>query len=294
MYNIPVVFLNYTRPKNTCTIASILKEINLEKLYLISDFPQWKTTDELQNKFHKVNSSLKCFEQLDQTEILIKKSTTNKGSYCILEEAIRWAFEQEDFLILLENDTIPCKEFFNFCSIAKSIIGKNDVACGTGFQLANIKREGYTTSPLCLPFWGGILEKNETLYFLDNIKNIHQQFSDCILPFNADINRFFSKVTSHAKDNMSSNNLKSIDMDTYVFMHLLLNNKTAIIPGHNLITYNGFDEESRDPDTNLTLQEQSNLNINAEDMPIKNIYFQDIEFEKNRAFQFRKMQKWIV
>lgn len=294
MYDIPVVFLNYTRPENTCIIADILKEINLKKLYLISDFPEWKHAGELNDRLIKVNNSLEHFNKLDQTEILIKKCTTNKGSFSILEHAIRWAFEKEDFIILLENDTIPCIEFFNFCNIAKTLIGKNNIACGTGFQLSNVKANGYTTSSLCLPFWGSILEKNETLLFLDNIKSTNAKFNYDILPYDQELNKFYTKIISYARDNFEQNQYKNIDMDTFVFMHLLLNNKTAILPGHNLISYRGFDSESRDIDTNLTVEQQKKFTLDADNTPITNTFFQNIEFENSRALQFRKMQSWIT
>lgn len=118
MFDIPILIINFNRPKKTRKIISILKNLKPQKLYISIDGPRYN------HKLDKVNVNKvkKVFECLNWN-CKVKKnfSKKNLGMKLNVINSINWFFKNEKMGIILEDDCIPTISFFLFC---KNLLNK--------------------------------------------------------------------------------------------------------------------------------------------------------------------------
>jgi len=114
MFNTPILFLTYKRPKETKDILNILLKIKPKKLYIFQDGMKNKfLKDETQNHLD-TTKIIKKFKMFNSKKIFYKK---NLGQRIIGYKILKHVFKYEDKCIILEDDCIPDKSFFKYCSI---------------------------------------------------------------------------------------------------------------------------------------------------------------------------------
>jgi FkbM family methyltransferase len=106
--NIPVVLMCYNRPWHTAQVLKALLEHNIQNLYIFSDAP--KTEQDVDN----VLTTRKLFDAVKWTKPEIIYRNTNHGLAKSIVSAADYVFEKHDRLILLEDDCVPEKYFFDF------------------------------------------------------------------------------------------------------------------------------------------------------------------------------------
>jgi len=133
MFNTPIIFLTYKRPRETQKILNILIKINPKKIYIFQDGVKKNftkidkknhfETKEIIKKFNKVKSKKKFYK-------------INLGQKRIGYEMLKNVFNNEDRCIILEDDCIPELGFFKYCNLMLKKYNKdNTIAHISGCNL---------------------------------------------------------------------------------------------------------------------------------------------------------------
>jgi hypothetical protein len=108
----PILILAYKRPDTTMHLINALRQVKPKLIYISINIPDKKNIldSEKNNKVLEIikNINWKC-------KIKINKKN-NLDSYSSYKHAISWFFKIEKEGIILEDDLIPHKSFFIFCS----------------------------------------------------------------------------------------------------------------------------------------------------------------------------------
>lgn len=108
----PILFIFWIKD-TTKEVFNEIKKIKPQKLYLASDGPRKNNKEDI-NKIKELRKHI-----LDNIDWPCKVKTLfrNKNLGCRkgVSEAIDWFFKNEEMGIILEDDTLPCQDFFKFC-----------------------------------------------------------------------------------------------------------------------------------------------------------------------------------
>jgi len=105
---IPVALITYNRPKHTYEVLNALKEHNIKNIYIFSDGPK-KDED-----VEKVQVIRKLARTIDWTKPKIIEQPENVGLARNIVGAADHILAEHDRLIVLEDDCVPQKYFFDF------------------------------------------------------------------------------------------------------------------------------------------------------------------------------------
>ncbi len=105
---IPVILITYNRPDHTARVIDSLRIHNVQNLFVFSDAPKTKKDDE------SVRLTRDLIKTIDWTipEIVYQKE--NQGLAKSIISAVDYVFTKFDKVILLEDDCVPQKYFFDF------------------------------------------------------------------------------------------------------------------------------------------------------------------------------------
>lgn len=109
----PVLLIVFNRPESTKKVLDAIKKAAPKKLYIAADAP----------RKGNINDEKDCIlvkqmiNQIDwDCEKHYRYTDTNQGCGAGPFNAISWAFENEDRLIILEDDCVPALPFFAYCN----------------------------------------------------------------------------------------------------------------------------------------------------------------------------------
>lgn len=106
--DIPVVLITYNRPKHTSTVLNVLRENNIQNLYVYSDGP--KTPEHAEAVFR----TREIIRNIKWTNPKYTYRDSNIGLAKSVTSAVNEVFSEHDRLILLEDDCVPQEYFFDF------------------------------------------------------------------------------------------------------------------------------------------------------------------------------------
>ena len=106
--DIPVALITYNRPAHTKKVLNELSKHHIQNLYIFSDAPKNG------NDVEKVNATRKLFKGIDWTQPNIIYQETNQGLAKSIISAVDLVFEKYSTVIVLEDDCVPQKYFFEF------------------------------------------------------------------------------------------------------------------------------------------------------------------------------------
>lgn len=126
-FNTPILFLIFNRPDLSKEVFQAIKKIKPQKLYVASDGPRIGNNGEAEvvkdlREFVKRNIDWNC-----ELKTLFREE--NLGCKIAVSEAIEWFFASEEKGIILEDDCLPNKSFFEFCDLLLNKY-KNDTRIG--------------------------------------------------------------------------------------------------------------------------------------------------------------------
>jgi glycosyltransferase involved in cell wall biosynthesis len=122
--DVPVALIVYNRPKHTYEVLRALKEHNIKNLYIFSDAPR------NQEDAEKVSVIRKLCRTIDWTEPKIIERPENIGLARNIVSAVDLVFQEHDRLILLEDDCVPQRYFFDFMRTCLAKYQENDKIFG--------------------------------------------------------------------------------------------------------------------------------------------------------------------
>lgn len=113
MLNTPVLFLIFNRPDKTRQVFEAIKRARPRKLFIAADGPRSSRPNEAQvcDEARRIATSVDW-----PCEVNTLFRNGNLGCGKAVFSAINWFFEHVDEGIILEDDTLPSREFFSFCS----------------------------------------------------------------------------------------------------------------------------------------------------------------------------------
>jgi len=164
----PVLLVVFNRPEFTRKVIDRLREIKPKIILVAADGPRLSNPSDIQNCKEVINV---VNRGIDWPATLITNiSKTNMGLRHRMASAITWAFTCYDKCIILEDDCIPNKSFFYFCTNLLNIYENTDsIGAITGDNFLNNKiaiEDSFYFSryPQC---WGWATWKRAWAYYDD-------------------------------------------------------------------------------------------------------------------------------
>ncbi|MBQ9502191.1 MAG: nucleotide-diphospho-sugar transferase [Lentisphaeria bacterium] len=112
---VPVLFLVFNRPELTRRVWRVLRMIRPERLYVAADGPRAGNAADFRN----CAGTRRIVQQLDwPCDVKYRFLEKNYGCRRAVSSAIDWFFSEVEEGIILEDDCLPCREFFSFCAEA--------------------------------------------------------------------------------------------------------------------------------------------------------------------------------
>ena len=124
--NSPVLFLVFNRLDSTSKVFESIREAKPPRLYISSDGHRESNILE-KKKVQEIRDYL--INNIDwDCEVQTLFHSSNQGCKTAVYKAITWFFENEEMGIILEDDCLPNKDFFEFCdSLLHKYINDNRV-----------------------------------------------------------------------------------------------------------------------------------------------------------------------
>ena len=261
-----ILFLVFNRIEPA---KKVLKQINYYKpqiLYVSCD--GWRNSKE-KEKVLKIRQYI-INNTREEIKLITKFNDTNLGCKIAVSSAINWFFSNEDSGIILEDDCLPNKSFFEFMNLNLTNYRNDDsVISINGCNLGFVSNSGKPFKTTYMNMWGwGTWKKSSNLISYDisnrdiikNIPKIYQTISKShkrknkMIIFIYWIIKFF--------------NLRKINTWDYQWIFFQLkSNKLSISPGKNLVSNIGFNDSA----THTTNKESPISNIKTYDLDNDNL-----------------------
>jgi len=115
MMDTPVLFLIFNRPEPTEKIWDLLRKIRPATLRIAADGPREGRADDFRN----CAETRRIVQRIDwKCDVKYRFLEKNYGCRRAVSSAIDWFFSEFEEGIILEDDCLPHREFFSFCSAA--------------------------------------------------------------------------------------------------------------------------------------------------------------------------------
>jgi len=262
-----VLFIIFNKVEVTKRVFEAIKNVQPPRIYLASDGARTERQGEKENVEHLKNHIVSNIDW--NCEIKTRFSEINQGCGRGVANAVSWFFENEEMGIILEDDCLPCPNFFRFCDelLVKykdderisTIAGSNQFA-----KYREEKSNEYFFSRFT-HIWGWATYRRVwkdydfTLSFLPELKK-KMSFKELLYPLKK------YQVKTMARRFVRTYKSKGERLKTWDYQLLCLNlmkKQFCVIPKVNLISNIGFGENaththnSDDPTSNIPFGELS-------------------------------------
>lgn len=147
----PVLLLIFNRPDLTATTTRAIAEAKPPKLYVASDGPRSDSEVPIVEEARSLVLAEATAARIE-TETLFRDK--NLGCKRAVEQAVTWFFEREPEGIVLEDDCVPSRSFFDFCDVMLDRYRDNPrVMHISGYNHASEETDGFTFSRFA-SVWG--------------------------------------------------------------------------------------------------------------------------------------------
>ena len=239
---LPILFLTFNRMDTTKLVFEVIKKIKPPRLYIASDGPredypqESKKINEIRN-FLTSNIDWSC-------DIHTLFNSSNLGCKIAVSNAINWFFDHEEKGIVLEDDCLPSKSFFQFC---QELIYKYEhderIFLVTGYNHQNFWKKSecdYFFSNLG-GIWGWASWRRAWLHYDVNIEDIDDFISKD--GFHNSLGKRLGKI----KQDMIYNSVVKENADTWAMQWGYArhkNNGLTCTPSQSLIKNIGFGDNA--------------------------------------------------
>jgi len=107
-----VLLLTFNRAENAAKVLDTIREAKVAKLYISNDGPRAGNTKDAEAR-SKIQEMVKTIDWDCEVHTLFFDE--NMGCGRAVSSAITWAFTNEDRLIILEDDCVPSRPFYELC-----------------------------------------------------------------------------------------------------------------------------------------------------------------------------------
>jgi hypothetical protein len=243
--DVPVFLMIFVRPEQLKESFTAIKKARPSKLFIVSDGPRTSHPNDsiLNNKCKEIVLEIDW-----ECEVHHKYSEVNQGMYVTCYEGLKWAFDQVDRLIFLEDDIVPNQSFFPFCEELLEKY-KNDSRI---HSICGMNHVGVYESPSADYFfaragsiWGFAIWKRTFDTFEYDLNFTQDKYSFDLL-----INSYEKTYRKEIKNAIISKrkrweeNMEKGDFELISSASFFLNNRLMIIPSRNMICCRGISENS--------------------------------------------------
>lgn len=237
MFHTPVLFLVFNRLDTTMQVFEQIKVIKPKYLFIAADGPRENIPGE-KEKCEEVRKYV--LDSIDwQCEVKTLFRNENLGCKYAVSSAIKWFFQNVEMGIVLEDDCLPSKSFFNYCeTLLESYKDDENIGMISGhnyFGKTDEKKHDYSLITTCGVWgwasWRRVISDYNPDYSklidhsLENIKTI------CVRKATGE------KLLKNSYEAV----LNKINTWDYQFCeYLIVNNMFTIMPNINLIRNIGF------------------------------------------------------
>ena len=266
----PLLIIGYNRPKKIKNLLSIvITNPSISKIYIKIDGPRnYKDIEEIL----LIKKLIKNFKK-KKSQIIAKFEKKNLGLQKNIISAINWVFLKEKDLIILEDDNVPSKDFFNFCSKMLDTYKNSKKIMhisGTNFNKSFNKDDYYFSKMPDIVGWATWKNKwNKLVNKFDLRLIIKNNVVKKYYEFDERICHWFYEYLYREVNSEKNHNLWS----TWWQLTIISNDALSINPGKNLVYHDGY------------LKSDNPAHIN-EKAVAKNLRLQNI---KTKNFSIRKI-----
>lgn len=240
----PVLLILFNRVSISNELLKSLREAKPKIIYIFFDGPRDQQKNSDQSSINLIEQDIN--EIIDwECDFFIKRNKNNVGSHIGPKQAIDWLFSKEERGIILEDDCIPDKYFFEYCNELLSVYESNKkIFMISGDNAGPIVNEDlfnsnsylFTKIPLT---WGWATWKDRWDKLDQNFDTWSKKTSankrylnDFSLYENLIIKKMLRRVSSREEKNW----------DYVLYSTMIKNNCYSIMPKYNLIRNIGWGE----------------------------------------------------
>jgi len=256
--NTPILLIVYNRPEIVQKLLKALNKIKPIDVFVFCDGPKTKADRLL------VTKTRKLFKELPWAcNVTRKFQKNNLGCQKGVSSAISWFFENVPQGIILEDDCIPNKSFFNFtASLLKKY--KNDtrisMISGSNLGFKNCSNDSYFYSKYSM-VWGWATWKNEWKAY---DKHYNYKTEKLFSKNNTQICRRLG-INNKFISNVKKAHQGKLDSWAYLWSYFnLIENRLSVIPKYNLIKNIGFGNEATHTKIKTSLSELKKENMSKD------------------------------
>ncbi len=166
--DIAVLIVAYRRAENLQLILDLCLEARVKRIYISLD---GSSGEHDADDVKRTQQIAKLFNLSAGQNVEIRVNSTNVGAARSVISGCNWAFHNEEFLIILEDDCIPNLDFFDFCRESKMFL-ENDsriyIASGSQFAPIDFTDSEWLLSRYPL-IWGWMTSRDKWVKLWANI-----------------------------------------------------------------------------------------------------------------------------
>ena len=123
MFETPILFLIFNRPKATEKVFNAIRKVQPKQLFIAADGPRLDKLEDIK-RCEQTRSVVKKIDWPCEVKTLFR--TDNLGCGKAVSQAISWFFTHVEEGIILEDDCLPNRSFFDFSAIMLEKYRNND------------------------------------------------------------------------------------------------------------------------------------------------------------------------
>lgn len=297
MFSTPVLLIVFNRPDTTKMVLDSLQLVKPKTLFIACDGPRSDriTDEELVKQVRYL-----CDEISWNCEITKLYQNYNLGCSNGPRTAINWFFSHVEAGIVLEDDCLPCPEFFTFCETLLEFY-KNDEKvlniCGSNMGYNKPDSSGYFYSRFMnMSGWATWRRSaREIDYELKSWRTVRNPLWNCYKLlrqgfFDTDIN-WYKYWADKFDKTIKSEHISWWDWQWIYYQ--LCAKKLSVIPNQNLVTNIGFNvsaTHTKDPNNPLANIPTGSISFPLKHMDVKNPDFSYEEIAVKWVWCYHKRQ----
>jgi hypothetical protein len=236
-FNTPIVLIIFNRPHLTEIVLKRIAEIKPKILLVVADGPRNSAEKELCKKTRGIINRINW-----DCEVIKNYSAINLGCGKRISSGLDWVFGKYDKAIILEDDCIPTLSFFSFCEkLLNKYKSENRVMHISGTNFCNVSTS-YSYYFLRYPHvWGWATWKRAWKKYDFNMNKWYE------LQKLGKLNNIFESPAEQKTLEKPISLVLSKEFDTWDIQWLfacLYNKGLSIVPALNLVSNQGFSEDS--------------------------------------------------
>lgn len=289
----PILFLTFNRLDTTKRVFEVIKEVRPQRLYIASDGPRESVAGEsfkvkMVRDYLVANIDWGC-----DVRVLFKDK--NLGCKVAVSDSIDWFFKNEERGIILEDDCLPDKSFFQFCEELLERYENNEeisVISGNNINKEKIGDFDYYFSKIPR-VWGWATWRKKWEKYDLAMSNFTSFKERCLVKeiwSNKNVQEYWLDILNEVYEN------KIDTWDYQLTFSLFVNKCFSICPNDNLVSNIGFGKEF----TNTALVDKRVSGIETKRMffpinhPEKIEYFeQNDEYSNNVFLKNYRIKKFL-